>query len=106
MLLRALIKRQEDETYQAHCLEFDVTAEGSDPGKAEDHLRRAVELYLQECGYTIGAVPTPFPGAPLKLWQEFFKREDENRPDSNISFHSIFITKGGGRIIKPLGGVI
>ena len=59
---------KEGELYSAICLELNVASQGSTPEEAEENLREAIELYLEdvfEAGDEADFIPRP---APIEEW--------------------------------------
>jgi predicted RNase H-like HicB family nuclease len=71
-----LIER-EDGLYSALCLELNVASQGKTLKEAEDNIREAIELYLEdvyEAGDEKDFIPRP---APVEEWLKYFQKEAE-----------------------------
>ncbi len=73
----------EDEHYVAHCLEFDLVAQGDNVGESSQNLLDAVELqtaYALETGYLENLIQP----APPEFWHMLLKSEDNHEVSTGL----------------------
>lgn len=73
MKLHVLIEK-EDDLFTAHCLEFDVVAEGNSMMEAKRNIVKSIESYIS-FAFENNLIKTMFSSAPSEDWYKFFKSE-------------------------------
>ena len=73
MELHVLIEK-EDDLFTAHCLEFDVVAEGNSTMEAKVNIDESIEKYIS-LSFENNLIKTMFSSAPSEDWNKFCKSE-------------------------------
>lgn len=68
--LSALVERQGDDLYLAHCLELDLVAEGSSPEEACQELFDVIDVQIRTC-IENDNLENLFVPAPKDVWERF-----------------------------------
>lgn len=97
MLELHILIEKESKLYSALCLELNVASQGQTIKEAEDNIREAIELYLEdvyEAGDEKNFVPRP---APVAEWLKYFKQE-ANHLKNQLRSSKAKVARGRGWI--------